>query len=85
MAQFHEHAALLCLDDKHHCKVGKPGLPVAAVEQGRSVVVTASGKQFSVADHHFTKFSIIPSVVLLCDVPDETEKSFLLWPSVRLN
>ena len=76
VVRFHQHAALLCLDDKHRCKVGEPGLPVAAVERGKSVVVTTSGKRFSVADHDFTKFSIIPSVVLLCDVPDDAEKSF---------
>ena len=58
MVRFHQHAALLCLDDKHRCKVGEPGLPVAAVERGKSVVVTTSGKRFSVADHDFTKFSI---------------------------
>ena len=25
------------LDDKHHCKVGGPGLPVAAVDRGKRV------------------------------------------------
>ena len=40
-------------------KVGEPGLPVAAAERGRQVL-TASGVQFQVGDHDFTKFSIIP-------------------------
>ena len=30
---------MVCLDDKHRMKVGEPGYPVAAVEQGRRVIV----------------------------------------------
>ena len=28
------------MDDKHRCKVGEPGYPVAAVERGRQVIVS---------------------------------------------
>lgn len=31
---------LVFLDDKHRCKVGEPGFPVAAVDRGRSVLVS---------------------------------------------
>ena len=46
---------LLILDDLHHHNRGHP--------RGEKVVVSTSGKQFAVADHDFTKFSIIPSLM----------------------
>ena len=63
------------LDDKHHCKVGEPNHPVAAVERGKAVLVSL-GKTFTVSDHDFTQFSLIPSVVLLVDIPASPEESF---------
>ena len=73
---FRDCCSLLFMDDKHRCKVGEPGLPVAAVERGKQVVVSTSGQKFAVADHDFTKFAIIPSVTVLCDVPQSIEESF---------
>lgn len=64
------------LDDKHRCKVGEPGIPVAAVERGKQVLVTMTGKKFKVADHDFTKCGMIPSVTLVCDIPPTIEESF---------
>ena len=49
------------MDDKHAVKVGEPGYPLAGVERGKQVLVS-SAKTFAVADHDFTKFSLIPSV-----------------------
>ena len=74
--RYRDYCSLLFVDDKHKCKVGEPGLPVAAVERGKSVVVAMNGKRFAVADHDFTKFSVIPSVTVLCDVPGTIEESF---------
>ena len=31
---FRDHSLLIFVDDKHHLKIGEPGLPVAAVERG---------------------------------------------------
>ena len=59
----------VCVDDKHRVKVGEPSCPVAAAERGRQVIVR-SGTSFQVADHDFTRFSAIPSVALVVDVPD---------------
>ena len=73
---FCDHCSLFFIDDKHRCKVGEPGLPVAAVERGKQVVVSTSGKKFAVADHDFTKFAIIPSVTVVCDIPSSIEDSF---------
>ncbi|GBB99347.1 hypothetical protein RclHR1_00350003 [Rhizophagus clarus] len=63
------------IDDKHRCKIGEPGFPVAAVEHGKQVVV-AKNETFAVVDHDFTKCSLIPSVMMICDVPNNIEDSF---------
>ena len=55
-------SVLVCVDDKHHVKVGEPSCPVAAAECGRQVIVHGRS-EFQVADHDFTRLSIIPSVV----------------------
>ena len=65
---FRDHSLLVFVDDKHHLKIGEPGLPVAAVDQGRRVVVGLNS-MFQVADHDFTRFSLVPSVTVICDVP----------------
>ena len=59
--KFKDHTWLVFLDDKHRCKIGEPGHPVAAIERGKQVVVTTN-ETFAVSDHDFTKCSLIPSV-----------------------
>lgn len=56
------------MDDKHRVKVGEPHYPVAAAERGKKVLVSR-GTSFEVADHDFTKFSLVPSVSLVVDIP----------------
>ena len=65
-----QHAVFLSIDDKHRVKIGEPDLPVASAERGRQVVVPV-GSQLLAADHDFTKFSIIPSVILQTEIPEE--------------
>ena len=74
--KFRSYCQLIFMDDKHRCKVGEPGVPVAAVDREKKVVVSTSGKQFAVADHDFTKFGIVPSVTMLCDIPQSLDESF---------
>ena len=57
--RFHDQIKLLCQDDTHVVKVGKPGLPVAAVERGKQVLVSKD-QLLEVSDHDFTKFSLPP-------------------------
>lgn len=64
-----KYVSFICMDDKHHCKVGEPGQPIAAVERRKGVIV-GEDKKFAVADHDFTRFSIIPSVTMMLDIPD---------------
>ncbi|PKY18698.1 hypothetical protein RhiirB3_492222 [Rhizophagus irregularis] len=72
---FKDYSWLIFMDDKHRCKVGEPGYPVAAVERGKQVIVSCS-KSFIVSDHDFTKCGIIPSVIMFCDIPTSIEESF---------
>ena len=65
----------VCLDDKHRCKIGEPSFPVAAAERGRRVLVSRNAN-FEVGDHDFTRFSVIPSVALLIDIPESIEDSW---------
>ena len=70
-----ELSTFICIDDKHRIKVGEPGYPVAAVERGCQVIVSQT-EEFVVADHDFTRFSIIPSVVLQVNIPEQFEGSW---------
>lgn len=53
--------AFICLDK---LKVGEPNCPVVAAEQGRQVPVCAN-QSTTVADHDFTKFGLVPSIILV--------------------
>ncbi|CAI2173621.1 14965_t:CDS:2 [Funneliformis geosporum] len=55
------------MDDKHRCKAGESGYPVAAIESGKQVKVL-SDKFFVVSDHDFTKCEIIPSVMMFYNI-----------------
>ena len=59
----------VCIDDKHRIKVGEPGLPIAAVERDKEVIVSLN-ETYTVGDHDFAKFSFIASVSLLIDIPE---------------
>ena len=41
-----------------------------------------AGTTFEVGDHDFTKFSIIPSVTLLVDIPDDIQDSWYSVPRI---
>ena len=62
------------MDDKHRVKVGEPRYPVAA-ERGKRVLVSRD-LSFEVSDHDFCKFSLIPSVCLSVDIPDDITGSW---------
>ena len=47
---FKAYTTLVFMDDKHHCN-GEPGSPVSAVDRGKQVVVSATGKCFSAGCH----------------------------------
>ena len=74
-SKFRDISVFACIDDKHRIKVGEPGFPVAAAERGRQVIVS-NHDTFAVGDHDFCKFSLIPSVILLVDIPESIEGSW---------
>ena len=69
------YCCFVSFDDKHKVKVGEPGYPVAAAERGRRVLVRED-EYLTVGDHDFTKFSLIPSVIFVIDVPEEISGSW---------
>ena len=73
--KFRPRTTLVCLDDKHSIKLGEPGLPVAAVDRGKSVLV-AKDVSFVVSDHDFTKAKVTLSGSLICDIPNDIGESF---------
>ena len=83
--KFREYSAFICLDDKHRLFVGEPGYPVAAVERGKRVIV-ARNRDFLVADHDFTRFSLVPSVSFFIDIPEEISESWFqgqVWVNLK--
>ena len=73
--KFKEHTVFVSMDDKHTCKVGEPGHPVAAIER-RKHVIAGLNESFQAPDHDFTKFSLTASVSLVVDLPDHINGSF---------
>ncbi len=68
LLKFRDQSTFVFLDDKHRVKVGDPGEPLAATKRGRRVIIPGNCS-FEVSDHDFSKFSLIPSVFLLVDIP----------------
>jgi len=69
------HCMFISLDDKHRIKIGEPRFPVAAAECGKRVIVSMNN-DFVVNDHDFTKFSLIPSVAFIIDIPASIDGSW---------
>ena len=72
---FREYSSFISIDDKHRIKVGEPNNPVASAERGRRVPV-CSDEFFSVMDHDFTKFGLVPLVIFFVDIPEEITDSW---------
>ena len=70
----------ICTDDKHKIDVGEPNFPLAAVSRGKQVL-GAHNEAFQVVDHDFSTISLIPTAILINDIPESIEKS---WYRVKL-
>src|SRR5581483_5887777 len=73
--KFKDYSWLIFLDDKYRCKIEEPGHPVVTIEHEKQVVVTTH-ETFAVSDYDFTKYSLISSVMMICDIPNNIEGSF---------
>ena len=67
---FRQHSTFHCVDDKHNVKVSEPYYPVAAAERGKRCLCGAT-RLLRLQTMIFAKFSIIPSVVLSVDIPED--------------
>ena len=70
-----EFCLFISIDDKHKIPVGEPNFPIAAVERGKRVPVR-NDEVLMVGDHDFNKFSLIPSVVFIINIPEEISESW---------
>ena len=73
--RYQKYCSYVFMDDKHHCEVREPSNPVAAVDRCKRVIVSLDHK-FVVADQDHTKCSIVPSVAMVCNIPQSIDESF---------
>ena len=59
-------------DAKCKVSVGEPDFPLASVSQGKEVVVGVN-ESFRVADHDFSKVSLIPDAIFVQDIPESQD------------
>ncbi|RIB24657.1 hypothetical protein C2G38_2167980 [Gigaspora rosea] len=73
--KFRNFTTLAFLDNKHQCKISKPGYPIVAVEKGKQVIVNKN-VTFAISDHDFTKTGMVPSITMLCSIPKTIDGNF---------
>ena len=66
---------MTCTDEKHKIDAGESNFPLAAVPQGKQVLV-ARNEAFQVGDHNFSTISLISTVTPMNDIPESIEKSW---------
>ena len=59
----------MCQDDKHSIQVGEPNHPTACLDRVCRVI-DHSGLNMTSMDHNFTKAQVVPSMCLMCDIPE---------------
>ena len=70
-----DHCSFICTDDKHKISVGEPGFPLSTLPRRRRVLVGLN-KTYQVGDHDFSTVSLISTVILLNDIPEEVDGSW---------
>ena len=68
----HQNVDFFSADAKCKVPVGEPGYPIATVTRGKKVIV-GNNEKFHVADHDFTKLSLIPDAYLLHEIPESRD------------
>jgi hypothetical protein len=72
--RFRNYIVFISADDKHKVAIGESVATSTGV-RNRQTLVPENGI-LAACDHDFTKLSITPSVIFLCDVPEEIMGSF---------
>ena len=70
-------------DDKHKISVGEPGFPLSALPRRRRVLVGLN-QTYQVGDHDFSTVSLIPTVILLNDIPEKVDGSWYRGNTLKL-
>ena len=68
----HQNVDFFSADAKCKVPVGEPGYPIATVTREKKVIV-GNNEKFHVADHDFTKLSLIPDAYLLHEIPESRD------------
>jgi hypothetical protein len=75
--KFSENTQFVCLDDKAIVPVGEPGVPISTGVRGHNKVLTPNeGPRLVATDHDFHIGGIVPSVVLVSEIPENANDSF---------
>ncbi len=75
--RFRDQAVFACLDDKSIVPVGEPGAAISTGVRGHNkVLAPVDGPTLTALDHDFHVCGLVPSVVLLCDIPQDKADSF---------
>ncbi|XP_035678681.1 uncharacterized protein LOC118417277 [Branchiostoma floridae] len=74
--KYREHAKMICLDDKAIVPLGEPGHPVSSGVRGHNKSLVPVGTPLVALDHDWHVAGLIPSVVLLNQVPETIDGSF---------
>jgi len=72
--KFKDYLSFICADDKHKVPIGEGIATSSGVRNKKSLVPI--GTELGSSDHDFTKFSLTPSVMLFCDIPNDISETF---------
>lgn len=70
-----KYVAFVSADDKNKIKVGEPDCPIPTVTHGCQVLV-AHNEVVQSADHDFPSLTLIPTVILSCNIPEDINGSW---------
>ena len=73
--QLRDISNFICTDDKYKVPVREPGYPLSAPPRGRRVLL-ATNESYQVSDYDFTKINMIPTVILLNNIPEKVKDSW---------
>ena len=73
--RYRDFTTFITTDDKNKIKFGEPGCPISAVTRGKKVLV-AHGQVVQSADYDFAAITLVPTVVMIHDVPPTIDQSW---------
>lgn len=74
--KYKDHARLICVDDKAIVPVGNPSQPVSTGVRGHNRSLTPIGGTLAALDHDWHVGGLVPSVMLLAEIPERAEDTF---------